>query len=79
MMPPDESHPMGRDPARGNGSLLEEERSGAQLQQALENAREEVERYVETAADFIRERPVLCVAGAVAIGFAIGKLASRRS
>lgn len=50
----------------------------AQLQEVMEKARDEVERYVETAADFIRERPVMCVAGALAIGFLVGKIASRR-
>ncbi len=62
----------------GNGSLNPEAEGQAQIQQALENARREIEGYVETAADFIRERPVVCVAGAVAVGYLIGKLASRR-
>jgi ElaB/YqjD/DUF883 family membrane-anchored ribosome-binding protein len=61
-----------------NGSLNPEAEGQAQIQQAMENARREIEGYVETAADFIRERPVACVAGAVAIGYLIGKLASRR-
>lgn len=67
-----------------NGHATGEEHAGmeldtqAQIQQAIENAREEIDHYVGAAADFIRERPVICVAGAVAIGFLIGKLASRR-
>ncbi len=41
-------------------------------------ARVEMDRYVSVAADFIRQRPVVCIAGAVTIGYLIGKLASRR-
>lgn len=50
----------------------------AQIEETLDRARAELERYTEVAADFIRERPVVAVAGAVAIGFLIGKLVSRR-
>jgi ElaB/YqjD/DUF883 family membrane-anchored ribosome-binding protein len=50
----------------------------AQLEEAMENARAELDRYVSMASDFIRERPVACIAGAVAVGFLVGKLASRR-
>lgn len=64
--------------SKGNGHLTAEVDAQAQIQEALENARAELDRYVNTAADFIRERPVACVAGAVAIGFLIGKIASRR-
>jgi ElaB/YqjD/DUF883 family membrane-anchored ribosome-binding protein len=63
---------------RGNGHLTAEVDAQAQIQEALENARAELDRYLSTAADFIRERPVVCVAGAVAVGYLIGKLASRR-
>ena len=63
--------------AEGNGALMPDENS-AQLQELVENARAEIDRYVNTAADFIRERPVACVAGALALGFIVGKLASRK-
>jgi ElaB/YqjD/DUF883 family membrane-anchored ribosome-binding protein len=73
----DEQRPGVNRPSSGNGSLAEED-TQAQVQRAIENARAELEGYVEAAADFIRERPVVCVAGAVAIGYLIGKIASRR-
>jgi len=72
------ARPTGAARASGNGSLPSEEEAQAQIQQAIENARDEIDRYISTAADFIRERPVVCVAGAVAVGFLIGRIASRR-
>ncbi len=50
----------------------------AQMEEVIEKARGEVEKYVNVASDFIRERPVASVAGAIALGWLIGKLASRR-
>ncbi len=50
----------------------------AQLEHAIENARAELDHYVEAAAQFIRDRPVACLAGALALGYLVGKLASRR-
>lgn len=49
-----------------------------ELEETLARAREELEHYVERAAGFIRERPVASVAGAVALGWLIGRIASRR-
>jgi ElaB/YqjD/DUF883 family membrane-anchored ribosome-binding protein len=46
-------------------------------QQVIEQTRAAVDQAVETAADFIRERPILCLAGAVALGYVIGKIVSR--
>jgi ElaB/YqjD/DUF883 family membrane-anchored ribosome-binding protein len=46
-------------------------------QQMIEQSREAVEQAMETAAGFIRERPIVCLAGAVAIGYLVGKLVSR--
>jgi ElaB/YqjD/DUF883 family membrane-anchored ribosome-binding protein len=66
----------------GNGhadtGTLSTDETQEQLQEAFENARAEIDRYVSTAADFVRSRPVVCIAGAVAIGFLVGKLASRK-
>lgn len=62
----------------GNGHDTGALSAEAQLQEALDEAREQVDRYVEQAAAFVRERPVLCLAGAVAVGYLVGKLASRR-
>lgn len=58
------------------GTAAEEERQ--ELDQVLANARAELDRYVSVAADFVRERPMACLAGAVAVGYLVGKLASRR-
>lgn len=49
-----------------------------ELQETLERAREELDHYVERASDFIRQRPVVAVVGAVAAGWLIGRIASRR-
>lgn len=49
-----------------------------ELEETLARAREELDHYVERAAEFIRERPVASVAGAVALGWLIGRIASRR-
>jgi ElaB/YqjD/DUF883 family membrane-anchored ribosome-binding protein len=46
-------------------------------QQMLEQGREAVDQALNTAAEFIRERPIACLAGALAIGYLIGKIASR--
>jgi ElaB/YqjD/DUF883 family membrane-anchored ribosome-binding protein len=46
-------------------------------QQMIDQSRVAVEKAMETAADFIRERPIVCLAGAVAVGYLIGKLVSR--
>lgn len=46
-------------------------------QEILEQTRAAVDQAMETASGFIRERPILCLAGALAIGYAIGKLVSR--
>ena len=46
-------------------------------QQMIEQSREAVEQAMETAASFIRERPILCLAGALALGYVVGKIVSR--
>jgi ElaB/YqjD/DUF883 family membrane-anchored ribosome-binding protein len=46
-------------------------------QQVMEQTRAAVDQAVEAASGFIRERPILCLAGAVAIGYVIGKIVSR--
>ena len=49
-----------------------------QFEEMMERAREELDHYVERATGFIRERPLVAVGGAIAIGWLIGRLASRR-
>jgi ElaB/YqjD/DUF883 family membrane-anchored ribosome-binding protein len=46
-------------------------------QQMIDQGREAVDHALETAAEFIRERPLACLAGALAVGYLIGKIASR--
>jgi ElaB/YqjD/DUF883 family membrane-anchored ribosome-binding protein len=46
-------------------------------QQMLDQGREAIDHALDTAAEFVRERPIVCLAGALAIGYLIGKIASR--
>jgi len=46
-------------------------------QQIFEQGREAIDQAMNTAAEFIRERPIACLAGALAIGYLLGKIASR--
>lgn len=46
-------------------------------QQVIEQTRVAMDQALETASDFIRERPIVCLAGALAIGYVIGKIVSR--
>lgn len=46
-------------------------------QQVIEQTRAAVDQALETASDFIRERPIVCLAGALALGYVIGKIVSR--
>jgi hypothetical protein len=45
--------------------------------QMAEQARAALEEAQEQVVSFIRERPLLCLAGALAVGYAIGKIVSR--
>ncbi len=46
-------------------------------QRMIDETRAAVDRTLETAASFIRERPIACLAGALALGYVIGKIVSR--
>jgi hypothetical protein len=46
-------------------------------EQVMEQTRAAVDQALDAAADFIRERPILCLAGALALGYAVGKIVSR--
>lgn len=46
-------------------------------QQVIDQTREAVSQALDQASEFIRERPLVCLAGAVAVGYLVGKLASR--
>ncbi len=45
--------------------------------QMAEQARVALEAAQEQVSTFIREKPLLCLAGALALGYVVGKLVSR--
>ncbi|MDP2307942.1 MAG: hypothetical protein Q8P18_18090 [Pseudomonadota bacterium] len=49
----------------------------SQIAPRIQEARENLTRLNEGAMAFVRARPVTCVIGAVALGFIVGKIASR--
>jgi ElaB/YqjD/DUF883 family membrane-anchored ribosome-binding protein len=51
--------------------------SSQDAQQIVEQTKQAVDQAVEQVTDFIREKPIACLAGALAVGYVIGKLASR--
>jgi ElaB/YqjD/DUF883 family membrane-anchored ribosome-binding protein len=55
-----------------NGPVLEA------ITDEVEAARKAFEDLNQKAVSFIRERPATCIAGAVLLGFVLGRLASRR-
>ncbi len=54
------------------------ERHYREIEQTYDDTRARLEDFNEKASDFIRENPAICIAGAVAAGYVIGRLASRR-
>ncbi len=46
-------------------------------EQAMAQARAAVDQALETASEFVRERPIVCLVGALALGYVIGKIVSR--
>ena len=48
-----------------------------QAQEMIDHSKEVMEQAVEQAGNFIRERPLVCLAGALAVGYLIGKIVSR--
>jgi hypothetical protein len=48
-----------------------------EAEQVIEETREAALEALSVASDFIRERPILCLAGALALGYVVGKLVSR--
>jgi hypothetical protein len=61
----------------GAASFIHDHLNAEEAQQMYEQSRVAVEHAMDTAAAFIRERPIVCLAGALAIGYLIGKIASR--
>jgi ElaB/YqjD/DUF883 family membrane-anchored ribosome-binding protein len=46
-------------------------------QQMIEQGRAALDQALDTASQFIRERPIVCLAGALAFGYVLGKIVSR--
>jgi len=51
---------------------------GARVRPQIDEARKKLESMNTSAIAFIKENPGKCVVGAIAVGFLIGKIASRR-
>jgi ElaB/YqjD/DUF883 family membrane-anchored ribosome-binding protein len=51
---------------------------GARVRPQIDEAKRRLTGYNDSAISYIKENPGKCLVGAVAIGFLIGKLASRR-
>lgn len=49
-----------------------------EIEQTYDDTRARLEQLNERAANFIRENPGICIVGAVAAGYVVGRLASRR-
>jgi hypothetical protein len=45
--------------------------------QVMEQTKAVLDQSMEAASTFIRKRPIACLAGALALGYVIGKTASR--
>ena len=51
---------------------------GERVRPQIENARRRLESLGDSATTYIKENPGKCLVGALAIGYLIGKIASRR-
>ena len=51
---------------------------GARVRPQIDQAKKKIESMNTSAVAFIKENPGKCVVGAIALGFLIGKIASRR-
>lgn len=66
---------MGDTPRQAGEQL---ERHYRNLEQTYDDARTKIENFNEQAADFVRDNPAVCIVGALAAGYLVGRLASRR-
>lgn len=51
---------------------------GERVRPQIENAKRRLTSMNESATDYIKENPGKCLLGALAVGYLIGKIASRR-
>lgn len=70
-----DEHDQAAQASSGNGGIYQE--SGFEGMDP-DRVRQEVDRYVGIAADYIRQRPVASLFSAIAIGFLVGRIARRR-
>lgn len=65
--------------ANGHGaaSRILDKMNFEDAEQVMEQTRAAVDQAMEVASGFIRERPILCLAGALALGYVVGKIVSR--
>jgi ElaB/YqjD/DUF883 family membrane-anchored ribosome-binding protein len=61
----------------GSGTGLLGDFGAEDAQRIVEQTKVAVDQAVNDASEFIRERPMLCLAGALALGYVIGKIVSR--
>ena len=61
----------------GFGAGIFGDLSAQDAQRIVEQTKAAVDQAVDQASEFIRERPIVCLAGALALGFLVGKLVSR--
>lgn len=61
----------------GHGASFLDHLNVEDASQVMDQTKAVVDHAVETASTFIRERPIVCLAGAIAIGYVIGKIVSR--
>ena len=54
------------------------ERHYRDIEQTYDDTRARIEHINERANDFIRNNPAVCIVGALAAGYVVGRLASRR-
>lgn len=62
----------------GTKSIDDMSELGQQADRQLERFKDKAASLADQAATFIRERPTAALIGAVAIGFLVGRVASRR-
>ena len=61
----------------GSGAGIFGDLSTQDAQRIVEQTKAAVDQAVDQASEFIRERPIVCLAGALALGYLVGKLVSR--
>lgn len=61
----------------GSGAGFLGDLNTQEAQRIVEQTKVAVDQALDQAAEFIRERPIVCLAGALALGYLVGKLVSR--